>query len=463
MTPRSTRLAERWEGALAACAVDLDLDALRSANSVSGYLLTAAFLGCLVFVGAHTDVGQQFFGFESLALWLWYLPSVVVGLLLVHRLRTANDSRGVIWLTEMATTVPGLAFLYLLMAESKGVSGVIAASVLILSSGILSSIHRVTWRRPFIPAAFVSFGAAAAWSVYPHESTAFAIVMVTTAISTMICFVVGAYSMRLHQVRSREHKLDAVVRAQLLTEIDDESSSSVTALASHYHDLSNSVQAAVATLEMLKFSFADETLGRDQTAVRIERLSQSLERVAQLTTSVRLTRSNARTAVAPVRVSAVIRSTIERIETMFPSVRIQLGEVFDLDANVLGGEPALARVMENLIINACEGDGRSRARRVDVSVSAPADGATVAICVRDDGPGFPVAALERLDHIRAYHTSKPNGSGLGLYVVDKIVRGSAGSLMCRNASGGQVDIVLPRAFPPVRSPVDGPKAVRPSA
>ena len=69
----------------------------------------------------------------------------------------------------------------------------------------------------------------------------------------------------------------------------------------------------------------------------------------------------------------------------------------------------------------------------------------VAVRVEDDGPGIPdeqVTVLERGRETALEHTS-----GLGLWLVDWIVRASGGtvSFEARSPRGSVVELVLPRA------------------
>ncbi|MCG8592523.1 MAG: ATP-binding protein, partial [Proteobacteria bacterium] len=112
---------------------------------------------------------------------------------------------------------------------------------------------------------------------------------------------------------------------------------------------------------------------------------------------------------------------------------------------VSGGPARLHDVLANLLVNACEGDGRRGATRVLLSIDLEPAVSVVAIQVVDDGPGFSPELLA--NPITGFRTSKPNGMGLGLYTAERLLRASGGSLERANGmeSGAVVSAYLPEA------------------
>ena len=105
------------------------------------------------------------------------------------------------------------------------------------------------------------------------------------------------------------------------------------------------------------------------------------------------------------------------------SVRTQLAEGLP---RVQGDRVQLQQVLLNLIINAIEamrdvGEGE---RELLISARNERDG--VAVEVRDSGPGFAPAALERV--FEAFYTTKPGGLGLGLSICRSIIEAHNGRL-----------------------------------
>jgi signal transduction histidine kinase len=105
------------------------------------------------------------------------------------------------------------------------------------------------------------------------------------------------------------------------------------------------------------------------------------------------------------------------------SVRTQLAEGLP---RIQGDRVQLQQVLLNLIINAIEAmrDVGEEERELLISSRSEPDG--VSVEVRDSGPGFAPAALERV--FEAFYTTKPGGLGLGLSICRSIIEAHDGRL-----------------------------------
>jgi signal transduction histidine kinase len=99
----------------------------------------------------------------------------------------------------------------------------------------------------------------------------------------------------------------------------------------------------------------------------------------------------------------------------------------------------LTQALMNLVINAIQAVERNG--HIEVSV-ALADGG-LSLTVRDDGPGLPAEKLASI--FDPYFTTKPEGSGLGLWIAQQIVIAHGGRLHAQNAPerGAIFTILLP--------------------
>jgi nitrogen fixation/metabolism regulation signal transduction histidine kinase len=113
---------------------------------------------------------------------------------------------------------------------------------------------------------------------------------------------------------------------------------------------------------------------------------------------------------------------------------------------VPGDEVMLRQAFSNLLRNAveaCEGAGTTPRLVVTAAVDVAQAHATVT--VEDNGPGIDAALADRVFH--PFFTTKPQGTGLGLALVQKIVVTHNGRVTVGRAAGGgaSIQVMLPSA------------------
>jgi signal transduction histidine kinase len=115
---------------------------------------------------------------------------------------------------------------------------------------------------------------------------------------------------------------------------------------------------------------------------------------------------------------------------------------------LVGVRDQFVQVVFNLVLNAIDATGKGG--RIEVAASA--DGDLVCLSVTDDGTGIDPAHRERL--FRPYFTTKRHGTGLGLFVIRRIVEAHGGTVAVESepGKGATFRVTLPggpRATPPV--------------
>ena len=106
--------------------------------------------------------------------------------------------------------------------------------------------------------------------------------------------------------------------------------------------------------------------------------------------------------------------------------------------HIRGDRVQLQQVVLNLILNAVEAmAGVTQESRNLLIMTEKAESGGVLVSVRDTGPGLPPTPVERL--FEPFHTTKPNGMGMGLSICRSIVEAHGGRMwVSANAPRGAV-------------------------
>jgi two-component system sensor histidine kinase PilS (NtrC family) len=113
-------------------------------------------------------------------------------------------------------------------------------------------------------------------------------------------------------------------------------------------------------------------------------------------------------------------------------------------ASTQGDEVLLRQAFSNLLRNAMEAcTSASAAPAIRVTSAIAGSRTTCTITIDDNGPGVP--APDRTRVFQPFYTSKPNGTGLGLALVQKIIVSHNGrvSIGTSPAGGARLEVVLP--------------------
>lgn len=109
-----------------------------------------------------------------------------------------------------------------------------------------------------------------------------------------------------------------------------------------------------------------------------------------------------------------------------------------------GVRDQLVQVVFNLVLNAIDATGKGGR----IVVRADRIGAALVLTVTDDGHGIPPEVRPRL--FRPYFTTKKHGTGLGLFVIRKIVEEHGGTVGVTSEPGRGTTFTVELPVPPVR-------------
>jgi signal transduction histidine kinase len=195
----------------------------------------------------------------------------------------------------------------------------------------------------------------------------------------------------------------------------------------------------------------------------LEMVLHSSERAAQLTQQLLAYAGKVEVGLEPANISQVVRKACEPVQTSIPpNVRLII-ETADDTPTIETNARHLNEVIVNLVMNAVEAigeqDGAVKVRTAvepvtpgtDISGGAPwnvlgyelAEGQYVVIEVADSGPGMDDQTQMQI--FDPFFTTKFMGRGLGLAVVQGIVRSLRGGIRVSSArgSGSAFQVLLP--------------------
>lgn len=141
-------------------------------------------------------------------------------------------------------------------------------------------------------------------------------------------------------------------------------------------------------------------------------------------------------------VRTAFAQTMLQIRTRPGSERLVLTEEWPGQDVIVPCNPIrLEQVLTNLVSNAIE--AVAAPGEVHIAVVVRQDGDQVTIEVSDNGPGVPVALIDRI--FEPFYTTKEQGLGLGLSISAGIVRAAGGALTVRNrtaSEGGGAQFII---------------------
>src|SRR5579863_1012716 len=141
-----------------------------------------------------------------------------------------------------------------------------------------------------------------------------------------------------------------------------------------------------------------------------------------------------------VPMQTVVEKVAEELHETIPQCAVEFEGTFQ---DLPGDEALLRQALLNLARNGAESAlTASKAPRVTISGTIEELGGRKwqRICVADDGPGISETALPKI--FLPFYTTKSEGTGLGLAVVQKVALQHGGSIEGRNRQGGGAEFLL---------------------
>ena len=182
----------------------------------------------------------------------------------------------------------------------------------------------------------------------------------------------------------------------------------------------------------------------DDALDNLSTISDLVKRLGYVTSQLKGFARRSDDARKPVSVRQAFAQTMLQIRTRKHSQRLTLHESWlEDDIIVLCNAIGLEQVFTNLITNAM--DAVPESESVQIWFQVRREGSLAVLHITDNGPGIPLASLDKI--FDPFYTTKEHGLGLGLSISAGILRAAGSALAVRNRSaqeggGAQFTITL---------------------
>ena len=212
------------------------------------------------------------------------------------------------------------------------------------------------------------------------------------------------------------------------------------------HNLRNELNVVRGNAELLR---REIDLSTGDARRRLDRIEETIDTVSTRSEKIgRVSRTIEDHDRETFDATARLEGLAESLESRYPDVTVRLRVPSEL---TVSGGPSLERAFEELLENAAEHGGESPTIRV---VAYRRDGPFAEVRIADDGPG--IERQERVVIEEGRETALEHGSGVGLWLVNWVVRECGGAVEFDDTDGGTTVVVtLPDVDANGRSPTDG--------
>jgi two-component system C4-dicarboxylate transport sensor histidine kinase DctB len=416
------------------------------ASTLKAYAGLALFVGCLVGGLSAFESTDKWFNLSVGPVVVAFTVLVAGRAALLWAERSAEKGGGWMGAAILLCLATVQFFAASLMALSRYPAAAVFSSFVLLTAATHGRNARVTPSQPFVTVGLVlAMGAAYLLSRSPEHGLLFA---VTTPAAVVAQWFTGSFAVAQDRAHHEAERMRVALQAQVWREQERQAGRTGLALGQLQQSSEHLKQGLVQVADALELLAALPQPGSPMLLKRLQGVREHLHRMESLVHSIE---STSRRASAPpaeaVALLPVLESLRIQLAALHPDSRVDVHVEPEAEGrvSVSGGVLSLRRILENVLLNACEGDGKQCATHVRVTVGRDITGARLALTVEDNGPGF--TADQLAESIAPLRSTKPKAQGLGLYTVEALVHCSGGRLERSNlpTGGARVHLLLPRA------------------
>ncbi|RCU44650.1 PAS domain-containing protein [Corallincola luteus] len=213
----------------------------------------------------------------------------------------------------------------------------------------------------------------------------------------------------------------------------------LSALGKMVASLAHQVRTPLSAAMLYAANLGNNTLTTENRgAFHLKLLARLQDLEQQVNDMLLFARSDSQIAATPLSMKQLLSDLQSRVEAMVSKSRSQLQiELPEPDIEILGNASSLASAISNLVHNSLQ------ASATNIHVSAKRQQQMVAIEIRDNGKGIPEAMQKKV--LEPFFTSRSQGTGLGLAVVQAVASAHKGSvsLVSGEGQGTCVQLLIP--------------------
>jgi len=211
------------------------------------------------------------------------------------------------------------------------------------------------------------------------------------------------------------------------------------------HELNQPLTAILSNAQAARRFLNEEMMDLDEVKEILDDIINDDKRVADMIRRLRKLMRRKDLEFTSINLNQLIRRFAELFnrEAFTKNVPLVL-ELAEGLPNVQGDEVHLDQVLLNLILNAAEAMETVDRQLKELRIwTVKHDEKSVRVSVRDRGPGFDEALIERI--FEAFWSTKPEGMGMGLSICKSIIEAHGGRLWAENNpdQGATVSFTLP--------------------
>src|SRR6266481_6421682 len=203
--------------------------------------------------------------------------------------------------------------------------------------------------------------------------------------------------------------------------------------ASLAHEVKQPIAAASTNASTCLRWLAGDTPNIEEARAAATRIIKDGQRAAEIISRVRLLFQNITPQQEPIDVNEIIREIIVLLRS--EATRYNISVRAELAAGlpqVMGDRVQLQQVLMNLMINGIEAMKDVDGTREIAIKSQRGENEQVLVSVSDTGVGLPVQQGDKI--FKAFFTTKPQGTGMGLRISHSIIESHGGRLWAANNS-----------------------------